>query len=74
MPLKKSLANNMASPRRVPLKSTYTPRRMTHFEFFLMVIFLFSVLASFLAFTLLIPVVILALDPSSLSLQEVGLS
>lgn len=47
---------------------------MTHFEFFLMVIFLFSVLASFLAFTLLIPVVILALDPSSLSLQEVGLS
>lgn len=74
MPLKKPRANTMASRRRVPLTSTYTPRRMTHFEFFLMVVFLFSVLATFLAFTLVIPVVILALDPSSLSLQEVGLS
>lgn len=75
MPLKnnpKSFASTMASPRRVPLKSTYSPRRMSHFEFFLLVTFLFFVLASFLAFTLLVPVVILALDPIGLGLQQVG--
>lgn len=74
MPYKKSHANTMASQRRLPLKSIdYSQRRLSHFEFFLLAVFMFSVLASFLAFTLLVPAVVLALAPAELSLQELGL-
>lgn len=72
MPLKNTMASTTTTnPRRVPLKSTYSQRRMSHFEFFLLATFLFSVLASFLAFTLLVPAVLVALDPTGLGLAQV---
>lgn len=73
MPLKHTMASTTTAnpPRRVPLKSTYSQRRMSHFEFFLLATFLVSVLASFLAFTLLVPAVLVALDPSGLGLAQV---